>query len=219
MSAEPPVLPGRDEARRWATEELAKPEYRGAEPGWLDSVWEAILDWLQSLDGSSSGADNTPVAPLIGVGIAVMIAVAIILARPRLNARSKAEKDMFDADTTVSASEYRSRAAAAAAAGDWSAAVVDSFRALVRTAEERNIVDARPGRTADEVAGELAVAFGAEAQRLAWAARTFDGIRYGKEAGEPGANAGMMALDSALQSLKPARTDASTDQTDPAVML
>lgn len=203
MSAEPPVIPGRDEARRWAMEELSKPEYRDAAPGWLDGLWQQLLDWLRSLD-SSSGADGTPAAVLIGVGIAVVIGVAIMLARPRLNARSAPHREVFDADATMSASAYRVRAAAAASAGEWGAAVVDCFRALVRTAEDRNVLDPRPGRTADEVARELAGPFSPEARRLDWAARTFDGIRYGNEPTDRDVYAAMLELDAALQSLKPA---------------
>jgi hypothetical protein len=201
MAAEPPVLPGSDEARRWAVEELSKSEYREAAPGWLDGLWQNLLDWLRSLDGS--GMDATPAAPLIGVAIAVVIAVAIILVRPRLNAGSRRSDDVFDADSTFSATDYRARAAAAAAAGEWGEAVVDCFRAMVRTAEDRNVLDARPGRTADEVARELAGPFAAEARRLGWAARTFDGIRYGHEATDGDAYEAMQALDAALQSLKP----------------
>lgn len=201
MAAEPPVLPGADEARRWAEEELAKPEYRDAEPGWVEDLWNSILEWLRSLDGGP-GPDSTA-APWIGVAIAVLIGAAIILARPRLNAKAQRAGDVFDADSTVSADAYRGRAAAAAAAGDWRAAVVDCFRALVRTAEDRNVLDARPGRTADEVAQELAGSFSAEATRLATAARTFDGIRYGNESASQASYAAMLELDTALQSLKP----------------
>ncbi|WP_307074262.1 DUF4129 domain-containing protein [Arthrobacter pascens] len=203
MSAEPPVMPGSDEARRWAVEELSKPEYREAAPGWLIGLWQDLVDWLRSL-GNSPGLDGTAGAPLIGVGIAVVIGVAILLARPRLNARSAPHRDVFDVDSTMSASAYRVRAAAAASAGEWSAAVVDCFRALVRTAEDRNVLDARPGRTADEVARELASPFSPEARRLGWAARTFDGIRYGNEAAGRDDYAAMLELDAALQSLKPA---------------
>lgn len=202
MSADPPVLPGADEARRWASEELSKPEYRRAAPGWLDELWQNLADWLRSLDGSPA-ADSAPAAALIGVGIALVIGIAIVLARPRLNARSRPAGEVFDADTTVSASHYRGRAAAAASAGEWGAAVVDCFRALVRTAEDRNVLDELPGRTADEVARELAGPFSAEARRLAWAARTFDGIRYGNEAADRPTYASMLELDAALQSLKP----------------
>lgn len=202
MAGEPPVLPDREEARRWAEEELAKPEYRDASPGWLENLWQSILEWLRSLDRGPS-PDTAAAGPWIGVAIAVLIAAAIILARPRLNARAKGTRDVFDADPTVSAAGYRQRAAAAASAGDWTAAVVDCFRALVRTAEDRNVLDARPGQTADEVAYELSRFFSTEARRLADAARTFDGLRYGNEPASEASYAAMLELDSALNSLKP----------------
>lgn len=207
MSAEPPVLPDADEARRWAVEELAKSEYRSAEPGWLDELWRGFLDWLASLDGPSNVEGNVA-APLTGVVIAVLIAAAIIVARPRLNPRTKNLQEVFDADTSVSASDYRGSAAAAAAQGNWSAAVVQCFRALVRAAEDRNILDARPGRTADEVARELAGVFVPEAPRLDWAAMTFDRIRYGHGAAARGDYDAMTALDDSLQSLKPGNAPA-----------
>ena len=216
MAAEPPVLPGRDEARRWAEEELAKPAYRDAAPGWLDSVWADILEWLRSLDGGS-GPDSTVAAPWIGVAIAVLIGAAVILARPRLNAKAKRAEDVFDADATVGAEAYRGRAAAAAAAGNWSAAVVDCFRALVRTAEDRTVFDARPGRTADEVAHELAAPFPSEASRLRDAARTFDGIRYGNESAGQTDYAAVHGLDAALQSLTPASAHPPAERAEPAV--
>lgn len=204
MAAEPPVLPGSDEARRWAEEELAKPEYRDATPGWLESLWDSLMEWLWSLD-AGPGAGSPLAAAWIGIAIAVLIGAAIVLARPRLNAKAKRAAEVFDADPTVSAAAYRGRAAAAAAAGNWDAAVVDCFRAMVRTAEDRNVLDARPGRTADEVVHNLAASFGAESQRLAEAARTFDGIRYGNESAGPDAYAAMLELDTALGSLRPDR--------------
>lgn len=216
MAAEPPVLPGRDEARRWAEEELAKPEYRDAAPGWLDSVWADILDWLRSLDGGS-GPDTTVAAPWIGVAIAVLIGAAVVLARPRLNAKAKRAGDVFDVGTAVSAEAYRGRAAAAAAAGNWSAAAVDCFRALVRTAEDRTLFDARPGRTADEVAHELATPFPSEAGRLTEAARTFDGIRYGNESAGQADYAAVRELDIALQSLTPESAALPAERDEPAV--
>jgi len=196
------VLPGSDEARRWAAEELSKSEYGEAAPGWLDGLWHNLMDWLQSLE-SFPGVGGTAAAPLIGVAIAVVIGVAIILVRPRLNPASRPADDVFDADTTLSASNYRGRASAAASAGDWGSAVVDCFRALVRTAEDRNVLDARPGRTADEVARALAGPFAAEARRLDWAARTFDGIRYGHEPADRTTYFALLELDDALRSLKP----------------
>jgi len=203
MAVEPPVLPGADEAQRWAAEELAKPEYRDAAPSWLDSLWRNFLDWLQSLDGSPGEAGPVP-SPVIALVIAAIIAAAVILARPRLNARVRQARDVFERETVLTAADYRNRAETAAAAGQWGDAVVDRFRAMVRSAENRTILDPQPGRTADEAANALSVPFAGEAGRLARAAATFDGIRFGSRAAGSADYQDMVALDAALDATKPA---------------
>ncbi|MFP5313580.1 MAG: DUF4129 domain-containing protein [Actinomycetes bacterium] len=203
MAAEPPVVPGADEARRWAAEELAKAEYRKAEPTWLDTLWRNFLDWLQSLDGPQGDAAQVPSA-VIAVVIAAIIAAAIILARPRLNARVRQARDVFEQESALAAADYRNRAEAAAAAGKWGDAVVDRFRALVRSAEDRTILDPQPGRTADEAARALSLAFSPESRRLAAAAATFDGIRYGNRAADSADYREMAELDAVLDASKPA---------------
>jgi hypothetical protein len=210
LPAEPPVQPDRDEARRWAMEELSKREYREAEPGWLADLWRQFLDWLQSLGDGQASAEGTPTAPLIGIGIAVLLGVAIILARPRLNTRRRAPKEVFDADDAVTAAAYRRQAAAAAARGDWPAAVVDQFRAMVRSAEDRAVLEPQPGRTADEAAEQLSRAFRTAAGKLAEAARVFDAVRYGSSSADAADHAAMADLDSALESLTPSYADTSS---------
>lgn len=203
MAAEPPVRPGAGEARRWAEEELAKREYRDAAPSWLGTLWRNFLDWLQSLDGSQGDAAPVP-SPVIALVIAAIIAAAIILARPRLHARSRQARDVFERDPILGATDYRARAEAAAAAGKWGDAVVDRFRAVVRSAEDRAILDPQPGRTADEAARALSVPFNSQSGRLARAAATFDGVRYGNRAADSGDYRQMVELDTALDAMKPA---------------
>ncbi|WP_134163799.1 DUF4129 domain-containing protein [Arthrobacter sp. NicSoilB11] len=203
MAAEPPVRPGAGEARRWAEEELAKREYRDAAPSWLGTLWRNFLDWLQSLDGSQGDAAPVP-SPVIALVIAAIIAAAIILARPRLHARSRQARDVFEREPTLDATDYRARAEAAAAAGKWGDAVVDRFRAVVRSAEDRAILDPQPGRTADEAARALSVPFNSQSGRLARAAATFDGVRYGNRAADSGDYRQMVELDTALDAMKPA---------------
>ena len=205
MAAEPPVLPDPVEARRWAVEELAKPEYRDAAPSWLDTLWRNFLDWLQSLDGSSGDAASVP-SPVIALVIAAIIAAAILLARPRLNARARKTRDVFASEPAMSATDYRNRAEAAAAAGKWGDAVVDRFRAVVRSAEDRTILDPQPGRTADEAARALSVPFNAESGRLLLAAAVFDGIRFGNRAAGRADYQEIVGLDSALEAMKPVPT-------------
>lgn len=207
LSTEPPVLPGAEEARRWAAEELAKAEYRDAAPSWLQTLWEDLLRWLSSLDGSAQSAGPVP-SPVIGIVIAVVIAIAVILARPRLNAAPRQARDVFEPDSMLGAPDYRARAEAAAALENWGDAVVDRFRALVSSAETRTILDRQPGRTADEVARDLAVPFRHEAARLDAAARTFDAVRYGNAAANTTDYQAMASLDTALESTRPERTSA-----------
>lgn len=207
---EPPVQPDREEARRWAVDELSKREYKEAEPGWLETLWRQFLDWLQSVTDGQSLADGPPVAPLIGLGIAILVGVAIILARPRLNARHRPPKEIFDADAAATATDYRARASAAAASGDWAAAVVEQFRALVSSAEDRAVLDPQPGRTADEAAGQLTRAFPAAGDKLAAAAIMFDTVRYGSGGAQATDHAAMVELDSALERLTPSYTEAAS---------
>ncbi len=201
--AEPPVEPDRQEASRWAAEELSKPVYRDAQPDWLTDLWRQFTDWLRSLNSGDPAIDSGVAVPAIGVTIVILIAVAILLARPRLNARRRPAGDVVDADPSISPAEYRRLAAAAAARSDWRTAVVEQFRAIVRSAEERTVIDPLPGRTADEVAGQLAGAFGGCAAQLRRAADQFDAVRYGSEDATARDHADMVGLDQLLESAKP----------------
>ena len=201
---EPPVTPDREEGRRWAAEELSKPQYPDAQPAWLEQLWRDFLDWLSSLDGGDMGQGPDLAVPLmIAVGLAIIIA-AVVVVRPRLNARRKASAvDIYGDDDSVDAEGYRKRAATAADGGNWPAAVVDQFRALVRSAEERDIIDPRAGRTADEAAGQLGQVFGSAQSRLDAAARLFDAVRYGGQAASATDFETVRGLDADLLEMKP----------------
>jgi hypothetical protein len=204
LQTEPPLVPGRDEAREWAMEELSKQEYAAAQPSLLDKLWKDFLEWLRSLtlDGIDVNAGNA--LPLITVAAVVITAVAIVLARPRLNARRRGDgRNALDVDPSVSPDTYRKRAAAAAAAADWRTAVVERFRAMVRSAEDRAIIDPQPGRTADEVAMTLGSAFSSHAGQLQRTAAVFDAVRYGKASVGKQDYEDTAALDDSLAGLQP----------------
>lgn len=201
---EPPVLPGREEASRWAAEELAKDPYVAAQPSWLDEALANFARWLRSLTGDGTpGADGGYGVPLLLLIAAVVITVAIVVVRPRLNARRAPAKEVFDAAPALTPQMHRDRAAAAAARGEWSTAVIEQFRAIVRAAEERTVLDPLPGRTADEVAARLGRAFSAYARDLEDSARTFDAVRYGGAGAAPQDHEALVRLDAALADTAP----------------
>ena len=207
---EPPVDPDRGEAQRWAVEELSKPQYASAKPSWIDEMWNQFVDWLRSLNGDSISGANIGV-PLIGALAVVLIVVAVIVVRPRLNARKKTSAKVFDGEPTVDADTFRARASAAASREDWQTAVVEQFRAVVRSAEDRAVIDIQAGRTGDEAAAQLGRAFGAASSRLEEAARMFDGVKYGKAAATASDHAAVLVLDNELLAMRPdfARQSAS----------
>jgi hypothetical protein len=209
---EPPVLPGREDAGRWAAEELAKAPYRAAAPGGLDEALAEFGRWLRALTGNGGpGGDGPYALPLLLIITAVVIGAAVLVVRPRLNARRPAVEDVFDAGRELSPAAHRERARQAAAREDWPAAVVEQFRALVRAAEDRAVLRRQPGRTAHEAAARLGRAFGAHARELQGAALTFDAVRYGGAAAGPHEHAALAELDAALAGTIPDYQDAGAD--------
>lgn len=116
---------------------------------------------------------------------------------------------LFESDGPRSAAQHRAAADAHAAALRWTEAVQERMRAIVRSLEERALLDPRPGRTADEAATEAGRALPGHATRLRSAARDFDDVTYGgRTAGRPTYLA-LRALDTELDEAKPVLPGAS----------
>lgn len=175
--ADVPIELDREDAARQAALELANPAYRTAQPSWL----ERIVGWLlEQLDEWTSAASQAAPGGWWGVlGLVVVVTAGAILIRWRVGpvARSAALETI--ADPSISAAQYRAQAADDAAAGRWDAAVAARMAAISRAAEERGLAAARPGRTADELAAELAESVPNAGPALARAAQVFDRVRYG----------------------------------------
>jgi hypothetical protein len=199
-----PVDPDAETAREWLRAELADPVYH-ERPNLLQRAWDWILEQLAQAQDAVGGLD-TRVATLIAVGILVVaVAIALVVAGPVRRARRdrRASVDVFGDDTRTAA-ELRAAADAAAAQGRWSDAVLDRFRALLRSLEERVVLEARPGRTADEGAREAGVRLPACAEDLTRAARLFDDVCYGDADATAEDDAWLRALDTRVAATRPA---------------
>lgn len=207
MLLEPPVTPDAPTARRWAVEELADPAYHRQE-----SLLLRLLRWLaEQFDGVPTLGVSPLVAALVVVGVlAVVVALALWIAGPVRRSRAAAERAVLARDDRRSAAELRGAADAAAAAGDYSLAVVERFRAIVRDLEERAVLDERPGRTALEVVAEAGRELPSVAGGLREAADLFDDVAYGGLAAGPAHDAAMRAADQQAHAARRVRTAAVT---------
>ncbi|MCX4778760.1 DUF4129 domain-containing protein [Streptomyces sp. NBC_01264] len=198
---------GREAAREAARHELSKPAYHENDPGLVQRALNRFWDWVGELFDHASGA--TPGGPLglLAIAVFVLLVVAALwwrLGAPRRTA-SRAAGTLFD-DGVRSAADHRATAEALAGEGRWSEAVQERMRAVVRSLEERTLLDPRPGRTADEAATEAARSLPSHATALRTAARTFDDVTYGAHPATPEMYTALTTLDQALSRTKPLLT-------------
>ncbi|MFJ8625615.1 DUF4129 domain-containing protein [Kitasatospora sp. NPDC093550] len=199
-----PVTVPRDPARDAARDELLDAEYHKHDPSLLqramDWFWGHVSSALDSISGD--GTDGTTGLVLFLV-VAVLIGAALWwrLGAPRRAARTTGA--VYGTEGPRSAAQYRADAAEHAAAGRWAEAVREQMRALVRGLEERTLLDARPGRTADEAAEEAGRALPEHAAALAAAARAFDDIAYGERTADQAAYRLLHELDRTLERTRP----------------
>ncbi|MFG2715863.1 DUF4129 domain-containing protein [Streptomyces goshikiensis] len=202
----PPVTTPRDPAREAAERELSKPVYHQNEPGLIERALDRFWEWVDDLFGRASGA-----TPGGGLGLLVILLLTVLVIAAlwwRLGTPHRTATDpgtLFD-DGPRSAADHRAAADAHAAASRWTEAVQERMRAVVRSLEERTLLDPRPGRTADEAAAEAAGPLPQHAADLRAAARAFDDVTYGGRTGDPDTYARLRTLDLALERAKPLLT-------------
>ncbi|MBT2482152.1 DUF4129 domain-containing protein [Streptomyces sp. ISL-94] len=202
----PPVTTPREPAQEAAERELSKPMYHENDPGLLDRALRKFLTWLDDLFDAASGATPGGALGLVVIALLVALAAAALwwrLGAPRRTATSAGH--LFD-DGIRSAADHRTAAEAHAAAGRWTEAVQERMRAVVRSLEERTLLDPRPGRTADEAAAEAALSLPAHAADLRAAARTFDDVTYGGRTADADTYTRLRTLDLTLDRTKPLLT-------------
>jgi hypothetical protein len=196
--ARPHPLIGRRAGQQLARRELARRMYR-------QPVITRFLRWLaHELSGVMSAASNFPggmwtvVAVLV---ILVLVAAAVIYWLHPAAVRHTVPAELGGA-IWLSAGEYRERAARSAADGNYSAAILDSLRAIAADLSERGIVADRPGRTADELAAEAGEALPALAAGLMRTARLFDEVRYGDRTGTEAGYLSVRKLDASIRATR-----------------
>ncbi|MBL1087095.1 DUF4129 domain-containing protein [Streptomyces actinomycinicus] len=200
---EPPVTIGRDAAREAARRELSKRMYHENDPSLLQRALNAFWDWVDRLFSSAASATPGGAAGLVVVILFVVAVLAALWWRLGTPRRLPASAAVLFGDRPRSAAEHRAASEAHAAQGHWNQAVQERMRALVRSLEERALLDSRPGRTADEAAAEAGRVLPAHTDRLRAAAQEFDGVTYGGRRASEQSYQRMAALDRDLERTSP----------------
>lgn len=200
-----PLTPGQEEAQRWAEEELLRRIYH-ARP----SLGDRILAWF--LDLFNQYSDGEGVTGLVLLITPLIIAIAFLAFRLvkgpiRRASRIATQSNIVLENELRTAAELRAAAQRALAAGDYNAAVLDSFRAIAVSFHERALLEERAGRTAVEIAQDGATSFPLLASDLARAARLFDAICYGHGTADHSQAQWLISLDRELSKTRPQRPE------------
>jgi hypothetical protein len=189
--ADVPVDIDRDTARLRAAEELSGSAYQAAKPSWLSEAFSWLLEKLLNfVDTVDSAVPGGIFAVILLVVVVIVLVVVIRVRSGPLAKAAKGERAVFSGQRKAS-SDHRKAAEDAAARGDFDEAVRERFRAVVRSLEERGLLDEKSGRTADEAAAEAGRLLPDVAEFLRAGARLFDDVHYG---GIPAAEAGYRSL-------------------------
>ena len=200
-----PVDIDRDAAREAAHTELSKHIYDEAQPPLAIRIIRWIVRWFSDLlDRVAAATPGGWYGVVILLGVLAVAAYAVLrrTGMVRGTAASRQDHPLFS-PMTRSAAEHRRVADAAAATGDWETAVQERFRAVIRTLEERGLIEDRPGRTADEAARAGGAVLPASADALARSAWMFDSIAYGGRPASALQDEQLRSLDAGVRTARP----------------
>jgi hypothetical protein len=195
------VRPDPDQARSWLERELARPEYRR---GLLERFTSWLGDLWDRLTGVTVASSALSTATAIVLLVLLLVLVGVVATRLRREPAARRDGGVLLGAAATSPDQHRARAEAALREGRLDDALVEAFRALASRSLRRGLVDERPALTAHELAADLTVAFPDHTAHLAGAADLFDRVFYGHQRATTDDATGMLALDEALRTARPA---------------
>ncbi|MEE6282730.1 DUF4129 domain-containing protein [Georgenia sunbinii] len=206
-----PVTPDSEEARRWAADELARDVY-STEPGLLERAWNWFVRQIERLLSFEAAAPPNLVPIIVVIAVAALLCLALYLAGPvrrrRAVAAERASHAVFD-DVDATSDDLTRQADDAARRGDWDRAVLMRFRAVVRSLDERAVLDDRPGLTAHEASTAAAGRLPGCGPDLLWAGRLFDDVCYGSVRARAEQDARLRDVAGAVARARPERAVAA----------
>lgn len=210
-AGEVPVDLPREEAREAARRELADPAYSQDDPGLLERLLIWVEQELRELLAQAAAATPGGWQGLLVLAILIVVIAAVVRYRlgPLARRAARSRDDLFGT-AELTADDHRRAADRAAARQDWADAVRERLRAIIRDLEERDLLDPRPGRTADEAARDAGGVLPELRQDLLRAASVFDEVWYGGRPATPAMHETLRDLDSRVARSRPAAVAEAT---------
>lgn len=203
----------RGEAQRLAREELSRSVYAEAEPSLVERLWDLVADLLQQLTEEVVAALPGGWWTLVPLLLLVAALAVALLAYLRPSRRARDPVLLAPSAAPLTAEQHRRRAEESAERGDWATAVRERLRAINRAAEDRALLTVHPGRTATELAVELAAQLPESASALHAGARLFNEVTYGRRAADRADYDEIAGLDERLRASRAASTAAPPGDT------
>jgi hypothetical protein len=193
-----PVTPDAETARQWAADELAKAPYQPHGKSLLERIMDWFDDALSNLGDLGSGLGAGRAVLAIAVVAVIVGGVVFAVVGPMRRARRRAREHLVFEDDRRNAATIRASSEDAAKRGLWRLAVLERYRAVIRSLEERDLIPERPGMTAHEAAQETSRRFPDVRHLVVYASDVFDGVRYGNRDATAEDYEKMVSLDGAL---------------------
>ncbi len=171
------LQPGRQEAREWAIRELSGREYQEARPSLITRALTWMGDHISGWQGP--GGPGAGTGAVIAVTVVALIVSLAVWRSGGLHRTARSHSGPALDGAPASSAQHYAAADQAASARDWNTAVAERFRGIARALEERTILSAQRGRTADEIAIAAAAVLPALGAEFTSAARIFDDVWYG----------------------------------------
>ena len=198
--ADVPATPDASQAREAAERELARPEYQAQETLWA-RLWRWIMEHLDPGNVMVGAPRWLSILIIVVVVLALTAVLVFLLSRITRVRRARTNRALF-ADDDRSSTTLTRAANDAAGRGDWATAVVERFRAIIRSLDERGALEDYPGMTAHEAATIAAAVVADLADDLHRAGALFDAVRYGEVVSSPEQDAWMRRLAEAVRSTR-----------------
>jgi hypothetical protein len=189
----------RGQGERLARDELTKAIYHPSLP-FTVRIYDAVQRFLTRFYATVSGATPGGWWGFVALIALVVLVVGLVFFSigPVARQHRQAAGPLW-AGRSLTAHEHREQAQRLAASGEFSAAIMERMRVIAAGLEERSVIMANPGLTADELASEAGRALPGHADGLRRAARLFDDICYGKRPGTAEEYERLCGLDAAIE--------------------